>query len=77
MAWEHRFSWPQMPHSNVQAVSSNFVVLQNKDSHKSRHVENTLVGTSEDGRSFSISPRCYLMVFLAFMLVGTNSLLLQ
>jgi hypothetical protein len=40
MSWEHRFRLPKIPCSNVSVT-----VLQNEESHKSRHFSNTLVET--------------------------------
>lgn len=67
----------QIPCSDVQAVSQSFLVLQNKESHKSEQIQNTLQGTLErqvwqDEGSFSVGSTYYLMALLAFGLVEAS-----
>lgn len=47
MSWEHRFRFPQIPRSVWKQFHEAFMVLQNRESHKSRQVPNTLLETSE------------------------------
>lgn len=47
MSRKYRFSLAQISCLNVKAVPQTFTVLQIKESHKSRLVENALPRTSE------------------------------
>lgn len=64
MAWGYRFRLPDILCSKVKAVSEHFIVLQNKVINLSKFTvpEREL---QQDGRSFSVGPRCSLMTFLA------------
>lgn len=64
MSWGYRFRLPDSLCSKVKAVSGHFIVLQNKVINLSKFTvpEREL---QQDGRSFSVGPRCSLMTFLA------------
>lgn len=46
--WEHRFRVSQIACSNSEAVSRCFIVVQNKESHESRQIENMLACTFKE-----------------------------
>lgn len=72
--------YPKFPIPMVKQLHEVLTVLHNKDSHKSRQVENTSEVTlkrwlQQDVESFSLDPRCFLLILLGFCLEKDSSLL--